>query len=175
MKKLMSVLVVVGGLFCSSISFALTPAELRTMVTEAHEAYRWGELEKAMELCNELIKADPNYAAAYAVRAVVQYNLAQDIDSAIDNAMNDVDKATSLPSDGYLIDVAYFWLAKLSLEYFEDPQASLEHITSAIELTRDDPFSDYFEFRSEIYKTLGNMELSAQDKAKADALRAVAK
>ncbi len=176
MKKVISALVLAGFLFYSNVSFALTPAELRTMVTEADEAFRWADFEKAMELCNEIIKADPNYAAAYAVRAAVLFNSNPGNDDAwedvLDNAQSDAIKATELPSDGYLIDLAYYWLARFSFEYLLTSEHALEFITEAIKLTQDDPFDKYYELRSEIYKSLGKTELSDQDKAKVDQLRA---
>ena len=170
MKKVMSALVLASVLFYSSASFALTPAELRTKVSEAYEEVGFGELDKAMQICNEVIEVDPKYAAAYAVRSMVNYNLGED-----GGALDDAIKAIELPSDGKFIDLAYYSLADISYHLLADYPEALGHITKAIELTQDTPYALYYDLRSEIHKALGSADLADQDKAKADALRVGAK
>jgi tetratricopeptide (TPR) repeat protein len=167
MKKYLMVLTVLGSLLFSNSIFAATEDELKMMTTEARGAIALGDDEKAISLCDEVLKLDPNFPSAYAARARAKLNLEDDA-----GALQDANRAVELSAtySATFIDPAYYVKAALLVldEQQTDLQPALEFITKAITLTQFTPVPAYYELRANIHKTMGNQERADADFAKMD-------
>lgn len=165
MRKIVLILVMLGGLVFNQNVFAAVEDDLRGMLTDARGAILMGDFENAVSFCDKAIETKADFAEGYAVRSEAKVYL-KDVQA----AQADADKAIELAPEGKSTHIAYFVKAIIALDFDAQAEQALGFVNKAIELTAIEPLEEYYELRADIHKAMGNQELADADIAKVDEL-----